>query len=107
MLRLGRKTWIAVECHPAECWVGASWERRHTRYRTGTVLVTAEWHVWVCLVPCFPLHIMQTRDLRRVPAGDERGHVGGMMSYPPTREMPEMTQSSLTRRRSHEEKGPA
>jgi hypothetical protein len=23
----------------------ASWERRQTRYRTGTALMTAEWHV--------------------------------------------------------------
>jgi hypothetical protein len=107
MLRLGRQTWIAVECHPADCWVGASWERRYTRYRTGTGVVTTEWHVWVCLVPCFPLHVMQTRGLRRVPAGDERSHVGGVVFHPPTREMPELTRSWLTRRRSHEEGGSA
>jgi hypothetical protein len=107
MLRLGRQTWIALECHPADCWVGASWERRHTRYRTGTGVVTTEWHVWVCLVPCFPLHVIQTRGLRRVPAGDERRHVGGVVFHPPTREMLGMTRSSLTRRRSHEEGGSA
>jgi hypothetical protein len=107
MLRVGRKTWIAVECHPADCWVGASWERRHTRYRMGMGLVTAEWHVWVCLVPCFPLHIMRTTDLRRLPAGDERRHVGGIGFQPLTREMLEMTRSWLTRRRSHEERGSA
>jgi hypothetical protein len=107
MLQLGRQTWIAVECQPTHCWVGAAWEQRHTRSRTGTGLVTAEWHVWVCLVPCFPLHIMQTRGLRRVPAGDERGHVGGMRSHPPTRETPEMTRSWLTRRRVYEERGSA
>ena len=38
---------------------------------------------------------------------DERGHVGGMVSPPPTREMPEMTRSWLMRRRSHEERGSA
>ena len=107
MLRLGRQTWIAVECHPADCWVGASWERRHTRYRMGTGLVTAEWHVWVCLVPCFPLHIIQTRGLRRVPAGDERRHVGDVVFHPPTREMLGMTRSWLARQRSHEEGGSA
>jgi hypothetical protein len=107
MLRVGRETWITVECHPAECWVGASWERRHTRYRMGTGLVTAEWHVWVCLVPCFPLHIMRITALRRLPAGDERRHVGGIGFHSLTREMLEMTRSWLTRRRSHEERGSA
>jgi hypothetical protein len=27
-------------------------------------MVTAEWHVWVCLVPCCPVHdVMHTRGL--------------------------------------------
>src|SRR5262245_5061328 len=106
MLRFGRRTWIAMECHSADCWVGASWERRHTRYRTGTGLVTAEWHVWVWLVPCFPLiYVMRTTNLRRLPAGDELRPVGDVVSYPLTREMPEMTHSWLTRRRPYEERG--
>ena len=93
MLQLGRQTWIAVECHPTHCWVGASWEQRQTRYRTGTGLVTAEWHVWVCLVPCFPLHVIQTRGLRRVPAGDEPRHVGDVVFHPPIGGMLGMTRS--------------
>ena len=32
-------------------------------------MVTAELHVWVCLVPCFPVHFIHTTGLRRVPAG--------------------------------------
>ena len=57
--------------HPADCWVGASWERRRTQHRQGKGMVTAEMHVWVCLVPCLPLHFIHTTGLRWVPAGDE------------------------------------
>jgi hypothetical protein len=78
-----RQTWIAGECHPAACWVGASWERRHTWYRMGTGLVTAAWHVWVWRVSGCPLPVLQTTGLRRLPAGETRGHVGGMVSPPP------------------------
>ena len=48
----------------AACWVGASWERRHTWYRMGTGLVTAAWHVWVWVVPGCPLPVLQTTGLR-------------------------------------------
>ena len=53
-----------------------------THYRTGTGMVTAEWHVWVCLVPCFPLHVIHTTGLRRVPAGDELGRHGVLCLIP-------------------------
>jgi hypothetical protein len=36
---------LALEFKPADAWIGAYWERRH-----GAL------HVWVCLVPCFPIH---------------------------------------------------
>jgi hypothetical protein len=72
MLRLVRNTWISLECHPADCRVGAFWERRRTHYSTGKGMVTAELHVWVCLVPCFPLHVIHTTGLSRSPAGNAR-----------------------------------
>jgi hypothetical protein len=100
MLRLVRNTWITLECHPADCWVGASWERRRTQYRPGKGMVTAELHVWVCLVPCFPLHFIHTTGLRRVPAGDELGRSWGFLPNPPIREIPGMAWSWLTRERS-------
>jgi|ERR671922_3001767 hypothetical protein len=95
MLRLVRNTWIALECHPADCWVGVFWERRRTPYRTEQGMVTAELHVWVCLVPCFPLHVIQTTALRRMPAGDELRRAEGFWSKPPIREIPGMAWSWL------------
>jgi hypothetical protein len=98
MLRLVRNTWITLECHPEDCWVGAFWERRQTRYRTWQGVVKAELHVWVCLVPCFPLHIIHTTGLRRSSGGDELRRSEGFLSDLPTREIPGMTRSWLTRR---------
>ena len=98
MLRLARNIWITLECHPADCWVGVSWERKKASYRTGEGMVTAELHVWVCLVPCFPLHFIHTTSLRRVPSGDEQRRSWGIWPNPPTREIPGMTWSWLTRK---------
>jgi hypothetical protein len=99
MLRLVRDTWITLECQPTDCWVGASWERRRTQYRPGKGMVTAELHVWVCLVPCFPLHFIHTTGLRLVPAGDELSRSWGFLPNSPIWEIPGMTWSWLTRER--------
>jgi hypothetical protein len=98
MLRLVRNTWITLECHPKDCWVGTYWERKQARYRTGKGMVTAELHVWICLVPCFPLHVIHTTGLRRVPAGDERRRSWGVVPHLPLEEIPGMTWSWLTRK---------
>jgi hypothetical protein len=57
---LVRNNWITLECNAADCWVGVYWERKRTHYRTGEGIMTAELHVRVCLVPCFPLHFIHT-----------------------------------------------
>ena len=44
--------------------------------------MTAAWHVWVWVVPGCPLPVLQTTGLRRLPAGETRGHGGGMVSPP-------------------------
>lgn len=38
---------IRLEVKLADCWIGAYWRR------DGYAL-----HVWLCLVPCVPLHII-------------------------------------------------
>ena len=99
MLRLIRNNWIALECHPANCWVGAYWEWKQTHYSTGKGVVTAELHVWVCLVPCFPLHFIRATGLRRLPAGDELRRSWNFLHNSPTRDIPGMTRSWLAMRR--------
>jgi hypothetical protein len=81
MLRLPRNTWITLECHPEHCWVGACWERKQARYRTGQSMITAELHVWICLVPCFPLHVIHSTGLTPVPAGGERRRLLGVVPH--------------------------
>ena len=98
MVRLIRNTWTTLECHAEDRWVGASWERKQARYRTGNGMVTAEWHVWICLVPCFPLHVMHTTGLKRVPASAERRRSWRGVPQLSPREMPGMTRFWLTRR---------
>ena len=98
MLRLIRNTWITLECHREDCWVGASWERKQARYRMGNGMVTAEWHVWICLVSYFPLHVIHPTGLKRVPAGDERRRSWRGVPQLSPREIPGMTWSWLTRR---------
>lgn len=51
---------IRWEFEPRNLWIGASWETRH--YKPDLSLMhppgyRIEWHLWFCLVPCFPLHI--------------------------------------------------
>lgn len=37
---------VRLECKIQDCWIGLFWKREeHTL------------HLWICLVPCFPLHI--------------------------------------------------
>jgi hypothetical protein len=83
MLRLVRNNWLTLECNPADCWVGVYWERKRTHYCAGEGIVTAELHVWVCLVPCFPLHFIHTMGLIRLPAGDELRRAWGFLPIPP------------------------
>lgn len=43
---------VRLEFKPQDCWVGAYWE---TRYPGSA-------HVWICLLPMLPLHIMIRRE---------------------------------------------
>lgn len=41
-----------------DVWVGVYWEKHLTGWTTVT------WHVWICLLPCVPLHLWWDRPLR-------------------------------------------
>ena len=98
MRRLLRNMRITLECRPEDCWVGAYWERKQVRYRTGEGIVTAELHVWICLAPCFPLHVIHTTGLRWVPALDEHRQSWGVGLHPPREAIPGTRWSWVTRR---------
>lgn len=53
-------SWVALEFKKEDAWVGAFWT-----HDADALEVT---EVWVCLVPCFPLHlVIDWADLRRLP----------------------------------------
>ncbi len=45
---------ICLEVKWADCWVGVFWRRTK-------VLGYWKWDVWVCLLPCVPLHLWWLR----------------------------------------------
>ena len=55
----GRFT-VRIEFKPQDCWVGVYWEGTVNNYRT--LDSKNEW--WVCIIPCFPIHIIYTKPYR-------------------------------------------
>lgn len=43
-----------------DLWIGAYWERKWLATMPHT---TERWDVWICFIPCFPLHIVLTKEL--------------------------------------------
>jgi hypothetical protein len=56
MKRIVGDRWIALEVKLADMWIGCYWEYRKTDYGTASGYVVEEFHCWVCIVPCFPIH---------------------------------------------------
>ena len=56
MKRFGIGRWIAIEFRPRNLWIGAHWTTKRIDLGRGQSYV--EWQLWVCLVPCFPIHVM-------------------------------------------------
>ena len=42
---------IALEYKLADMWVGLFWQRKDTDVRRSL-------HIWLCVVPCLPLHLI-------------------------------------------------
>jgi hypothetical protein len=50
---------IRLEFKPQDCWVGAFW-RKETLWEYGSYgdgYAVNEYHIWLCLLPCLPIHI--------------------------------------------------
>lgn len=39
---------LNLEFKLADCWVGVFWQRK-----------ADELHIWICLIPCFPIHLIR------------------------------------------------
>lgn len=51
---------VRVEFKPEDCWIGIFWKRRtlsRACFTTGSYAQRTDTHVWVCLLPCFPIHL--------------------------------------------------
>ena len=66
MQRLGTGRWIGWGFMRAGCWIGVYWETRPAHYYVMGATpgsfkrrAVADWHLWVCLVPCLPIHFIQ------------------------------------------------
>ena len=57
----GRRWTLALEWKAADLWIGAFWDRR------GPLL-----NLWICLLPCLPIHVQLLRQRRAELDADPR-----------------------------------
>jgi hypothetical protein len=80
MLRLGpRPWWIQVECNIHDAWLGVYWCWKAACYATAYGLVMQELHLYICVLPCVPVHLVFGRHAPRPDTleDEDYGHVYG------------------------------
>jgi len=60
MLRLTNKSWITIEFKFADMWIGAFWAYKKADYHTINGHVIEDFHLWICIIPCFPIHFIKS-----------------------------------------------
>lgn len=61
LCRIDRPTWIAwlkLEAKLCDFWIGAFWHTKKADYSTRLGDCSSELHIYVCLLPCLPLHLI-------------------------------------------------
>ena len=53
-----RPWWIGWYVDWNDCWLGVYWTWKVARYDTPRGVVWRELHLYICLVPCVPLHVV-------------------------------------------------
>ncbi len=60
MIRVNNRTWLAVEFKIEDCWIGIFWRFKEVGYGSILGSVTEDLNIWICLIPCFPIHIIRS-----------------------------------------------
>lgn len=59
MLRLGKRPWwVELHFEKRDCWIGLYFDWKAACYGTAAGVVTSELHLYLCLLPCLPLHVV-------------------------------------------------
>lgn len=62
MTRIFDGLWFAIEWKPQDLWVGAFWKTSRISYHVdGRGWCSMETDLWVCLLPCVPIHFTWAR----------------------------------------------
>lgn len=48
--------WIRLDFKPQDFWIGAYWTFKKADYGCFLGRCVMEWHLYVCLLPCLPIH---------------------------------------------------
>lgn len=62
LLANAERTWaVHIERKVEDCWIGVFWRRQPMRHG---ITWGYRLDVWICIVPCFPIHIMRFKRYR-------------------------------------------
>jgi len=59
-MRIGKDKWLTLEFKLQDFWMGVFWDRRQADFTSiarGAQCIE-ELHIWICLIPCFPIHLI-------------------------------------------------
>jgi len=48
---------IKLELNWQDLWLGAYWEKKEIVYPFRKPSIENQWHIWICILPCLPIHI--------------------------------------------------
>jgi len=66
MFGVGLRLWrLSLELVWHDCWVGCYWTWKTGVYGDPEPMITRELHMYLCIVPCLPLHVVLGRLARK------------------------------------------
>ena len=59
MKRQSNISWLAIEFKLQDFWIGVFWDYKKADYSVAGFHCTQDFHLWICLIPCFPIHYIK------------------------------------------------